>query len=93
MSEENEAPQNRLRKKRGWKVTEEIKDPRSIYDRKSVSTEKYYSPCGLQRSVKPCTCSSDTVTKYQRISGRCLIGSSPHEVPRVEYDKLPMAAG
>jgi magnesium chelatase family protein len=40
--------------------------------------------------VKPCTCSSATVTKYQkRISGPLLDRIDIHiEVPRVEYEKL-----
>jgi magnesium chelatase family protein len=48
-------------------------------------------PCGYYGdSVKPCTCSSSTVTKYQkRISGPLLDRIDIHiEVPRVEYDKL-----
>jgi magnesium chelatase family protein len=48
-------------------------------------------PCGyFGDSVKPCTCSSSTVTKYQkRISGPLLDRIDIHiEVPRVEYDKL-----
>ena len=40
--------------------------------------------------IKPCTCSSATVTKYQkRISGPLLDRIDIHiEVPRVEYEKL-----
>jgi magnesium chelatase family protein len=40
--------------------------------------------------VKPCTCSSMVVTKYQkRISGPLLDRIDIHvEVPRIEYDKL-----
>jgi magnesium chelatase family protein len=48
-------------------------------------------PCGyFMDPVKPCTCSSSTVTKYQkRISGPLLDRIDIHiEVPRVEYDKL-----
>src|SRR5512145_462489 len=48
-------------------------------------------PCGYYGDpVKPCTCSSGTVTKYQkRISGPLLDRIDIHiEVPRVEYDKL-----
>jgi len=48
-------------------------------------------PCGYYGDpVKPCTCSSATVTKYQkRISGPLLDRIDIHiEVPRVEYDKL-----
>ena len=48
-------------------------------------------PCGYYGDpVKPCTCSSSTVTKYQkRISGPLLDRIDIHiEVPRVEYDKL-----
>jgi magnesium chelatase family protein len=48
-------------------------------------------PCGYYGdAVKPCTCSSATVTKYQkRISGPLLDRIDIHiEVPRVEYDKL-----
>ena len=48
-------------------------------------------PCGYAGDpVKPCTCSSATVTKYQkRISGPLLDRIDIHiEVPRVEYDKL-----
>jgi magnesium chelatase family protein len=48
-------------------------------------------PCGYYGdSVKPCTCSSGMITKYQkRISGPLLDRIDIHiEVPRVEYDKL-----
>ena len=48
-------------------------------------------PCGYYGdSIKPCTCSSSTVTKYQkRISGPLLDRIDIHiEVPRVEYNKL-----
>jgi magnesium chelatase family protein len=48
-------------------------------------------PCGYYGDpVKACTCSSGTVTKYQkRISGPLLDRIDIHiEVPRVEYDKL-----
>ncbi len=48
-------------------------------------------PCGyFNDAIKPCTCSSSTVTKYQkRISGPLLDRIDIHiEVPRVEYDKL-----
>ncbi|MGE5223024.1 MAG: YifB family Mg chelatase-like AAA ATPase [Omnitrophica WOR_2 bacterium] len=48
-------------------------------------------PCGYYGdSVKPCTCSTGTVTKYQkRISGPLLDRIDIHiEVPRVEYEKL-----
>ena len=48
-------------------------------------------PCGYYGDpVKPCTCSSATVTKYQkRISGPLLDRIDIHiEVPRVDYDKL-----
>jgi hypothetical protein len=48
-------------------------------------------PCGYYGDpVKPCTCSSGTVDKYQmRISGPLLDRIDIHiEVPRVEYDKL-----
>ena len=60
-------------------------------------------PCGSYgdgwRSVKPCTCSSRTVTKYQKRSylrPHLRPAFGPHrpkrsghiEVPRVEYDKL-----
>ncbi len=48
-------------------------------------------PCGYYGdSVKPCTCSPGTVTKYQkRISGPLLDRIDIHiEVPRVEYEKL-----
>ena len=48
-------------------------------------------PCSYAGDpVKPCTCSSATVTKYQkRISGPLLDRIDIHiEVPRVEYDKL-----
>ena len=51
----------------------------------------YPCPCGYyQDSIKPCTCSSSTVTKYQkRISGPLLDRIDIHiEVPRVEYEKL-----
>jgi magnesium chelatase family protein len=48
-------------------------------------------PCGyFGDPVKPCTCSSMVVTKYQkRISGPLLDRIDIHiEVPRVEYEKL-----
>jgi magnesium chelatase family protein len=48
-------------------------------------------PCGYYGDpVKPCTCSSSTITKYQkRISGPLLDRIDIHiEVPRVEYEKL-----
>jgi magnesium chelatase family protein len=48
-------------------------------------------PCGyLNDPVKSCTCSTGTVTKYQkRISGPLLDRIDIHiEVPRVDYDKL-----
>jgi magnesium chelatase family protein len=48
-------------------------------------------PCGYYGdAVKACTCSSSTVTKYQkRISGPLLDRIDIHiEVPRVEYEKL-----
>ena len=48
-------------------------------------------PCGYYGDpIKPCTCSSSTVTKYQkRISGPLLDRIDIHiEVPRVEYTKL-----
>ncbi len=48
-------------------------------------------PCGYYGDpLKPCTCSSSMVTKYQkRISGPLLDRIDIHiEVPRVEYDKL-----
>jgi magnesium chelatase family protein len=48
-------------------------------------------PCGYYGdSVKACTCSAGTVTKYQkRISGPLLDRIDIHiEVPRVEYEKL-----
>ncbi len=48
-------------------------------------------PCGFYGDpVKECTCSSSTVTRYQkRISGPLLDRIDIHvEVPRVEYDKL-----
>jgi magnesium chelatase family protein len=48
-------------------------------------------PCGYYGdSVKPCTCSSTTVTRYQkRISGPLLDRIDIHiQVPRVDYEKL-----
>jgi len=48
-------------------------------------------PCGyFGDSLKPCTCSNSTVTKYQkRISGPLLDRIDIYvEVPRVDYDKL-----
>ncbi len=48
-------------------------------------------PCGYYGdSLKPCTCSNSTITKYQkRISGPLLDRIDIHiEVPRVEYEKL-----
>ncbi len=51
----------------------------------------YPCPCRYYGDpVKPCTCSSGTVTKYRkRISGPLLDRIDIHiEVPRVEYEKL-----
>jgi magnesium chelatase family protein len=51
----------------------------------------YPCPCGYYGDPqKPCTCSSSTVTKYQkRISGPLLDRIDIHiQVPRVDYDKL-----
>ena len=48
-------------------------------------------PCGYYGdSVKPCSCASGLVTKYQkRISGPLLDRIDIHiEVPRVDYEKL-----
>ena len=48
-------------------------------------------PCGYYGDpLKPCTCSSATVTRYQkRISGPLLDRIDIHvEVPRVDYEKL-----
>jgi len=48
-------------------------------------------PCGYYGDpIRPCTCSSATITKYQkRISGPILDRIDIHiEVPRVEYEKL-----
>ena len=48
-------------------------------------------PCGFYGDpIKPCTCSSSTITRYQkRISGPLLDRIDIHiEVPRVEYEKL-----
>jgi magnesium chelatase family protein len=48
-------------------------------------------PCGYYGdSIKPCTCSNTTVTRYQkRISGPLLDRIDIHiEVPRVAYEKL-----
>lgn len=48
-------------------------------------------PCGyFGDSVKPCTCSNQTITRYQkRLSGPLLDRIDIHiEVPRVDYDKL-----
>ncbi len=48
-------------------------------------------PCGyFGDPIKPCTCSSSTVTRYQkRISGPLLDRIDIHvEVPRVDYEKL-----
>jgi magnesium chelatase family protein len=48
-------------------------------------------PCGYYGDpVKPCTCSNQIVTRYQkRISGPLMDRIDIHiEVPRVEYDKL-----
>jgi len=48
-------------------------------------------PCGYYGDqLKPCTCSSSTVTRYQkRISGPLLDRIDIHvEVPRVDYEKL-----
>jgi magnesium chelatase family protein len=50
----------------------------------------YPCPCGYYGDpVKPCTCSNQVVTKYQkRISGPMLDRIDIHvEVPRVEYEK------
>ena len=51
----------------------------------------YPCPCGYYGdAVKPCTCASSMVTKYQkRISGPLLDRIDIHiEVPRVDYEKL-----
>jgi magnesium chelatase family protein len=51
----------------------------------------YPCPCGyFGDPIKPCTCSSSTVTRYQkRISGPLLDGIDIHfEIPRVDYEKL-----
>jgi magnesium chelatase family protein len=51
----------------------------------------YPCPCGYYGdTLKPCTCSQGTVTKYQkRISGPMLDRIDIHiEVPRVDYQKL-----
>jgi magnesium chelatase family protein len=51
-------------------------------------------PCGYYNDpLKPCTCSSQVVTKYQkRISGPLLDRIDIHvDVPRVEYEKLSEA--
>ena len=48
-------------------------------------------PCGYYGDpIKPCTCSSSSVTRYQkRISGPLLDRIDIHvEVPRVDYEKL-----
>ena len=48
-------------------------------------------PCGYYGdTLKPCSCSSSTVTRYQkRISGPLLDRIDIHvEVPRVDYEKL-----
>ena len=48
-------------------------------------------PCGYHGDpIKPCTCSSSTVTRYQKhISGPILDRIDIHvEVPRVDYEKL-----
>ena len=48
-------------------------------------------PCGYYGDpIKPCSCSSSTVTRYQkRISGPLLDRIDIHvEVPRVDYEKL-----
>jgi len=58
---------------------------------KNMSDCVYPCPCGYYGdSVKPCTCSSMVVTKYQKcISGPLLDRIDIHvEVPRVEYEKL-----
>ena len=54
-------------------------------------TRLHACPCGYYGdSLKPCTCSAGSVTKYQkRISGPLLDRIDIHiEVPRVEYEKL-----
>jgi magnesium chelatase family protein len=48
-------------------------------------------PCGYNQSdIKPCTCASATVTKYQKhISGPLLDRINIHiEVPHMDYEKL-----
>jgi magnesium chelatase family protein len=58
---------------------------------KNLSNCVYPCPCGyFGDAVKPCTCASSTVTKYQkRISGPLLDRIDIHiEVPRVDYEKL-----
>jgi magnesium chelatase family protein len=63
----------------------------SSSSRKNVFDCVYPCPCGYYGDpVKPCTCSTSTVTKYQkRISGPLLDRIDIHiEVPRVDYQKL-----
>ena len=51
----------------------------------------YPCPCGYYGDIqRPCTCSSSTVTKYQkRISGPMMDRIDIHiQVPRVDYEKL-----
>jgi magnesium chelatase family protein len=58
---------------------------------KNLADCGYPCPCGYANDpVRPCTCSSSTVTKYQkRISGPMLDRIDIHiEVPRVDYEKL-----
>ena len=59
--------------------------------RSEMSDCVYPCPCGYYGDpIKPCTCSSSTITRYQkRISGPLLDRIDIHiEVPRVEYEKL-----
>ena len=59
--------------------------------RTRITTSQHQCPCGYYGDpVKPCTCSSTIVTRYQkRISGPLLDRIDIHiEVPRVEYEKL-----
>ena len=65
--------------------------PRAICKHNTLIAAMNPCPCRFYGdSLKPCTCSNSTITKYQkRISGPLLDRSDIHiEVPRVEYDKL-----
>ena len=67
------------------------RDNNLMFSLKKQSICMYPCPCGFHGSnTKPCTCSHQTVTRYQkRISGPMLDRIDIHiEVPRVDFEKL-----